>query len=340
MREKCGIFYVRDPYISHRRVAAEYKSLLKKHFRLVSFLRDAKIVVLHVEPHDYEGLYRAYPSLYSQYVVSYCVWEASELPECYSRSLRLVQEVWTASSYCAEIIRKVHHNVVVIPHIIQRDVLFGHREARFIKKITRFDSDCFYYLHIGRSAGTRKNTRGLIDTFARTRKELPNGRLIIKLPAHEPALFVRDERIIQISSYLSERQMNALYSCVNAVVSAHHAEGWGLPLSDSFCFRKPVVATRYSGNLDFMRDENSFLIDSQEHLIPSGDTFGLFTEVMSWASPDLEMLNDCLYRLYSDSLSKEVSEKVEQAHDDSRTFSRHAVGEMLFQAVERISCSL
>ena len=32
-------------------------------------------------------------------------------------------------------------------------------------------------------------------------------------------------------------------------------------------YGRPVVATRYSGNLDFMTDENSFLVDAREVLV-------------------------------------------------------------------------
>ena len=44
-------------------------------------------------------------------------------------------------------------------------------------------------------------------------------------------------------------------------VSLHRAEGFGLTLAEAMAIGKPVIATGYSGNVDFMNDANSYLVD-------------------------------------------------------------------------------
>src|SRR5690606_22342591 len=46
----------------------------------------------------------------------------------------------------------------------------------------------------------------------------------------------------------------------DCLVSPHRGEGWGLNLSQAMLLKKPVIGSAYSGNLEFMNEENSFLI--------------------------------------------------------------------------------
>ena len=39
--------------------------------------------------------------------------------------------------------------------------------------------------------------------------------------------------------------------------SLHRSEGFGITMAEAMLLGKPVIATGYSGNLDFMRPENS-----------------------------------------------------------------------------------
>ena len=49
---------------------------------------------------------------------------------------------------------------------------------------------------------------------------------------------------------------------------------------------KPVIATGYSGNLDFMNDDNSYLVDYR--LVPIGSGNDPYPAAGTWAEPDSE----------------------------------------------------
>jgi len=135
----------------------------------------------------------------------------------------------------------------------------------------------------------------------------------------------------------SEFQINALYKAVDVYVSPHHSEGWGLTLSDAMLFNKPVVGTGYSGNLEFMNSDNSFLIRFAENYIREDELFGLFTRQMKWADPDVGHLREIMHSLYNGTLRKEATEKSKRALENSKAFSTDSVRELLFNRLDEIT---
>ncbi|SRR6266446_692138 len=323
-------------YQSHRRVAAIYRQMLSRRYTLAESVDDADAVVLHLEPHDYASIYDRFPGLRTKYVISYCVWEASELPAAYQRSLALVQEVWTCSEYCVGVIKKHHPHVFRIPHTIERERLSHDIDGEMIRRLICFHPQNYYFLSIGRTLGSRKNLVGLVRVFETTSSSMPNARLVIKGLPGDPILRSRDPRVIYLPLGLSESQINALYKAVDAYVSAHHSEGWGLTLSDAMLFSKPVVATGYSGNLEFMNNDNSFLVRFGENYIREDELFGLFTPQMKWADPDVDHLRDTMLSLYNGTIRKEAIEKSKRALEECKKFSTDSVRELLLERVEEV----
>ena len=69
-------------------------------------------------------------------------------------------------------------------------------------------------------------------------------------------------------------------------VSLHRSEGLGLTMAEAMYFGKPVIATGYSGNLDFMTDDNSYLVDYTMGTI--GERGGALPPDARWAEPSGE----------------------------------------------------
>ena len=55
---------------------------------------------------------------------------------------------------------------------------------------------------------------------------------------------------------LPAAESHALTACADIVLSLHRSEGFGLVLAEAMLLGKPVVATGWSGNMEFM-DEAS-----------------------------------------------------------------------------------
>src|SRR5260370_28499609 len=96
---------------------------------------------------------------------------------------------------------------------------------------------------------------------------------------------------------------------------------------------KPVIATRYSCNLDFMRAHMSYLIDCK--LFPIPLTVGPYMRGHVWADPSVEHLSHLMRTVFEDRVGRE--RKATQAAEDIRKeYSAAAVGRKVASRLEEI----
>lgn len=298
--------------------------------------RNADIVILHFRPNHYEALFREYSFLKDKYVIGYAVWEANDLPDCYQKSLSLVQEVWTSSWYCCNVFKQYHGEVIYMPHVIERDKTCSDADRSLIRELVDYDENEIYFLSIASIRDKRKNVAALLDTFRKCRDAMPKATLVIKARPDDKALTDSGDQIVYLTRQMTWSQINALYELTDVYASFHHGEGWGLTMSDAMIFHKPLVATGYSGNLEFMNAENSFLIRSSERNIAPEDCFDFFHSGMKWAYPNLEDASSTLVSIYNDPHGEVVSAKVRKASEDIARFDRKTVKSLLSQRLNTI----
>src|SRR6201999_2219737 len=89
-----------------------------------------------------------------------------------------------------------------------------------------------------------------------------------------------------VEDTISVEAKNAMIANCDCYVSLHRSEGLGLTMAEAMYFGKPVIATAYSGNLDFMTQENSFLVPAPSGRI--GPDAAPYEAVGYWAEPDLD----------------------------------------------------
>ncbi len=90
-------------------------------------------------------------------------------------------------------------------------------------------------------------------------------------------------------------------------------------------FGKPVIGTRYSAPLDFMNDENSYLIDYD--LIPIAQSVGPYLKGSVWADPSVEHLQHLLRTVLEDKPGRERKGQAAAA-TIRRDLSADAVGRL------------
>jgi hypothetical protein len=116
-------------------------------------------------------------------------------------------------------------------------------------------------------------------------------------------------------------------------VSLHRAEGFGLVLADAMWHGKPVIATRYSGNLDFMTADNSLLVDFE--LGPIGKDFDPYPPHGEWATPDVDHAARLMRHVFDDRAAARAIGAAAAA-DIRRTHSPEAAGAILAERLEGI----
>lgn len=296
------IAYHCNPYVSHMTAAAEYRACLVSlgHEVMTGLERmaEADLIILHEEPTVYCDVYRRWPDLRKKRIVGYCVWENETLAEAFREPLSLVGTVWTPSHFSASSMQPHHPRVRVLPHVARRGV-FSREDAAWAAARLQAEPGVFLFFSIIDAVNPRKNLEGLLTAFQEARKIL-GGRARLVLKQYRLAFDLSAvPGVLSITEDLSGGQMAALHAQCGAYVSAHHAEGWGLGLSDAMAFGRPVIATGYSGNMDFMDESNSFPVPYTMAPVSAlmRERIPLFTEAMRWAEPDLSAMADRMVRV-------------------------------------------
>ncbi len=224
------------------------------------------------------------------YNIAYWAWELSALPPEWIPLLDTVNEVWTPSIFSAHAIRKAKNNmpITVIPHAIEI------KKCPYARKRFGLPEHMFLFLFMFDfySIFERKNPLAVIRAFVSAFTENENVALIIKCSNEkvDPENFekltreAKRKNIFLIHEYLERDEISSLINVCDCYVSLHRSEGFGLSIAEAMALRKPVIATDYSGNADFMNEENSFPVSYT--LIPLEQDYGPYKMGNIWANPN------------------------------------------------------
>ena len=283
-------------YISHRRAGEAYRRCLGlAGLTVADRPEEADLAVVHEDPVFWPRIFADKPVLRGMPVVGYAVWEGSTLPEIYRPGLGLVRAVWTASAFSAQALGQGHGVVRVLPHVVDTVVPTDADRAWARERLGAGR----YFFSIVDAVNPRKNLEALLRVFVRVRAAVgPDVRLVLKQYRKNVSL---DDLpgVISLGSDLTDGRMAALHEGALAYVSPHRGEAWGLGLSEAMSHGVPVLATGWSGNMEFMDQRNS--VPLRFELEPVGERMaGMlphFRPDMLWARVDEEHLLREMLRL-------------------------------------------
>ena len=307
------VHYHLSDYISHRIAGqANIDALLRSGVAMADDPDDADVIILHDDP-----LY--YPQWVDRYrgrkrIIAYCVWETDILPAPFLRNLRGVDRVWTCSPHSARAFADAGlDRVDVVPHVVNLPPAASSDHAAVRERLGD-QGDPFFFYTIVDTVNPRKNLETLLQVFARTFHADRNVRLVVKQYRNAWDLGGL-ANVISITDTLTPGEMSALHHACHACVSAHHAEAWGLSLSDAMSVGNPVIATGYSGNMFYMDKENSLPV--KYTLGPVSkimcELVPLFTPDMVWADIDQEHMAYCMLKAARGDLDPCLGEKAANA---------------------------
>jgi len=249
-------------------------------------------------------------------IIGCWAWELDEVPRNWIPGFKLIDEIWVPSKFVASAIsRSSDVPLRVIHHPVRRPVAssrvrsdFGIAESAFVA-LTMFDM---------RSSAERKNPIGAIRAFRMAFGDRSDAILIVKIgnPREAPSVMSRIESEISGSSNiklmfdkLSQEDHASLMKCSDVIISLHRSEGFGLVMAEAMLLGKPVIATAYSANMDFMDSRSAVLINY--NLIAVNDPQGIYLGGnIFWADPDIGEAAQWLHRLASDpSLCRSIGEQ-------------------------------
>ena len=104
--------------------------------------------------------------------------------------------------------------------------------------------------------------------------------------------------IVLVEQYLDIEERDLLLARADCYVSLHRAEGLGLTMAEAMGLAIPVIATGWSGNLDFMTADNSYLVSSE--LVPIGPEVEVYAGLGCWAQPSVEHAAELMRSVVTD----------------------------------------
>jgi glycosyltransferase involved in cell wall biosynthesis len=237
-------------------------------------------------------------------VIGYWAWEFPRIPDSWLPSLRYLHEVWVPSELTREAVAAATELPVhVVPHPLPPVHATPNMRTRL--DLPAGALIVLTVFHMG-SAFTRKNPLAGIAAFRRAFGDAPDRLLAIKLIDHGASPIARREleqaiagapNIRLINVMLRPADMAGLIDASDIVLSLHRSEGFGLVPAEAMQLGKAVVATGWSGNMDFMNARNSAPVSYD--LVPVQDPYdGAFiADGQLWAEANVEHAADWLRRL-------------------------------------------
>jgi glycosyltransferase involved in cell wall biosynthesis len=228
-------------------------------------------------------------------------WETDSIPPRWRRAFALVQEIWVYSRFMAQNIGAVAPvPVIALPPPVQPPA-----EPAVPQRLgVPDDGSLFLFVFDYLSTIQRKNPVGLIEAFRRAFAPGEGPRLLLKTIngplrplAEEEVLWAAHGRpdIHVVDRSLGVQELNGLMAACDCYVSVHRAEGFGLTLAEAMAIGKPVIGTGYSGNVDFMNTDNSYLVDYELGRV--GPDCEIYPPEGRWAQPSVEHAAELMRRV-------------------------------------------
>lgn len=268
-------------------------------------LPDAKkgVVIMHLNAPEVERalFHLNYHRGAAWQTIGYWAWELPVAPDSWKSSARYLSEIWVPSDFVADAVKKLVPNksVKTVPH--WPNVVRGSDQSE-----TNATKLRILVMADGRSSFERKNIIGAIDMFRAAYDPSIPAELVIKTrnAAEFPELArmlsdLPDAETTHLDgNWTRDEVLKLIHSC-DIFLSPHRAEGFGLNLSEAMSLGRVVVATGWSGNLEFMTKDNSVLLDFD--MEPVRDPHNVYDgfEQTVWAKPLVDSAAEVLADLMS-----------------------------------------
>lgn len=257
-------------------------------------------VLLHAMPEYYAEWAAREPG---KRIVGYTAWETDRPPAHWPALLNAVDLVLVPCAWNRDVFRThgVTTRIEVVPHAAPSISLPAerHRERFGVRP----EDFCFYTIE---EWNARKAIWSTIDAYLRaftrddpvvllvktTRSDGTRGRWLRHLTGTRRAVrrimrrHERPARVVLLTSALTDAQMLQLHAAGDCYVSLTRGEGWGLGAFDAAALGRPVVMTRFGGQLEWLGAAHPYLVNHRLLAVDAPAARASYSPDQRWAEAD------------------------------------------------------
>jgi glycosyltransferase involved in cell wall biosynthesis len=275
-----------------------------------------------------------------KYNIGYWAWELAHFPTKWFDRFAYFDELWVGSSFVQTALSRLSPVPAVnmgIP-IEPRKSSGATRESLGLPE----EKFCFLFVFDMLSVVERKNPLGLIEAYRFAfEPHFENTSLVIKVTNLDE--FPQNKNILRdavdsvsgilVENLMSRQELNDLFSLCDAYVSLHRSEGFGLTIAEAMQMGKPVIATDYSANEDYMTLHNSYPVAYR--LVELEKDYGPYRKGQIWADPDLQHAATQMRRVFEN--PEEAAPKGAcAARDIQRLYSNEAIAQRIIERLKHL----
>ncbi|HKP95141.1 MAG TPA: glycosyltransferase [Fibrobacteria bacterium] len=267
--------------------------------------------LFHMNPPGVEGLFRDLPGLVDMRAKrNICVpyWELPKLPLSWKPVLDGMDLVLAPSHFVRQAIADAG---VSAPCKYYRQTLSLPRAVPDRGRWNLPDGRTVFLFSFDVSSGMqRKNPLAVMEAF---RAAFPSGGALLLIKVNNPDLSPEARLVVErfkaatagmpdiriLDRSMAYEEVASLFASIDVYVSLHRGEGLGLGMMECMALGKPVIATAWSGNVDFMDGSNSCPVPyTLVPLDPGTQYFSISKGVNQlWAEPSIEAAARWMSRL-------------------------------------------
>lgn len=267
-----------------------------------------------------------------KYNIGVWMWELPEFPQQWQDRFDKFDEIWVGSNFIVTSVSKQSPVPVIrVPCVVHLPSSASYAKPHFGIPEQEF---VFLFVFDFLSLFERKNPLAVVRAFKQAFRREEPVRLVLKCINGERDAdnlkqlkeSIADARITIIDDYLTKDEKNGLIRACDCYVSLHRSEGFGLTLAEAMLMEKPVIATGWSGNMDFMTINNSFPVEYE--LTTLTKDHGPYKQGQMWAEPKVRHAAQLMREVYD--RPDKTKEKGKRAAADIRSMlSPTAVGDII-----------
>ena len=242
-----------------------------------------------------------------RYVIGQWFWEIEEFPKEFANRFGMLHEIWAATKHIQNMLIAAAPETVKVHHmplpLVAPPTVSGVNKKTFGLD----DRFTFLFTFDFMSVFERKNPMGVVKAFTKAFAHNEGPILVLKtINGHHKLEDIEKLRwacrsrsdIVIMDEFLETDMAGSLIAACDCYVSLHRAEGLGLTMSEAMTLGKPVIATAYSGNLDFMTPDTAVLIPWTR--VKVGPNAAPYSPTATWAEPDTDAAAIAMRRVFED----------------------------------------